>query len=212
MVYVYSGTLQMTPVNPYNTDQLSFSAYIGFDLGNLACPFGVDLGYTRTSIHLLQRNVSTQPLWTNATKVATIDCTTQCCLDTENDTAVPGHSGSLGWEVVFPSFNAPATGTYEYLAVDDADYKNTYYPENRVSKLQIIISQDPSDPCYEDHCAYGCPDASKCGMCGNPECTGDECASGDYMCQIIDYVKKNPLVAIVGAFIAVMVLMPPKRK
>jgi len=203
MVYVLPSTLTITPANPFNTEPLTATVWIRNDNFDGYCQ---DLfSWTKTNIYLYMRNITSGTPWTI---VKTYDCTTQCCLDGDTHQTAP--DGRQGWYITFDQMNplpiaSGNTATYEFMAVDQGDQDKK--PAGRIAKQTVIVSRDISDPCYTTPCGSGCPDATACGKCGNPACTGD-CAAGDYVCQIIDYVKKNPLVAVAGVVVLYLLMSP----
>jgi len=190
MVYVYPNTLSIDPVDPYTTDSVHVSAWIGNDNFDGWCP---DLfGFTRTNIHLLRRNLDRGESRLQATHVATYDCYTKCCLDPNTEAEVPGHPGRRGWQIGFDVARPiPTPGKYEFFAVDNGDYTKTTYAPDRVAALTFEVTRDPTQTI-------------------EPIITPGEsttCADGDYMCQYKDYL---PYIAIGG--ILLLVLMGSKRR
>lgn len=192
MVFVYPNTLSIDPIDPYTTDSLHVVAWIGADMFNTWCSGGfAPLGFTRTYIHLMRRNVDLGQTRAQATHIATYDCYTKCCMDDHQWSEVPGHPGSLGLQIGFDVTNPiPTPGRYEFFAVDDEDYKKTNYAADRVGALTFTVTRDPTQTITP---------------ITNPDTT--TCDDGDYMCQYKDYL---PYIAIGG--ILLLVLMGNKRR
>jgi hypothetical protein len=145
MVFVYSNTLSISPSDPYTTDSIRVSAWIGVDLLDGGCQ-GI-MGYTRTNIYLMRRNVGTGETRSQAVKIAMYDCSTKCCLDPNIYISVPGHPGRYGWEIGFDAINPiPTPGKYEFFVVDEGDYRKTTYPQDRTAALTFTVAQDPVNP------------------------------------------------------------------
>jgi hypothetical protein len=235
MVYVIPNTLEITPVDPYDTESLTATVWIRGDTFNVWC---ADFGgsWTRTNIYLYRRNVTTGETW--STPVSTYDCTNQCCLDVQTLAWAP--DGGQGWQITFNVINplhitSGNSTTYEFLAVDKGDQASK--PEGRVAKQTVIVTRDPY--CVNNPCSltcsptcYTCPTMPACAACVSDPCgeactprpctqcpaqttctggNGDTCASGDYLCQIIDYAKKNPVVVVAGVVVLYLIMSPPRR-
>lgn len=165
--------------------------------GLLNFPCGAGIGYTKTYIHLLRRVADIGQTWANATEVAKYDCSTQCCFDmTTQEDSIPGNQGQYGWYIEFPPLHAmPANTTYEFLAIDDGDFKNlSVVDAGRTATIRITVQQDPAQVILP------------------PISTGDggsttECDSGDYMCLYKDYIP----YAVVGGIILVLLLTGGKK-
>lgn len=193
MVFVYSNTLSIDPIDPYTTDSIHVSAWIGGDAVQLYCPGGGTplWGFTRTYIHLMRRNLDLGQTRAQATHISQYDCYTQCCLDDMNWTEVPGHPGSKGWQIGFDIINPISSpGKYEFFAVDDEDYKKTSYAADRIGALTFEVTRDPEQ------------------IIETPIITTDEttCDEGDILCQYADYL---PYIAIGGVIL--LILMSSKR-
>lgn len=144
MVFVYPNSLSIDPVDPFSTDSIRVSAWIGNDNFDGWCP---DLfGFTRTNIHLLRRSLDINQMRAQATHVATYDCYTKCCLDPNTQTGVPGHPGKQGWQIAFDITNPFHAGKWELWAADEGDYSKTTYPVDRIAALTFTVQQDPSQP------------------------------------------------------------------
>jgi hypothetical protein len=189
MVYVFPNSLRISPTDPLNTEKPVVSAYIAMDYGGLLnFPCGAGIGYTKTYIHLLRRVADIGQTWAKADEVAIYDCSTQCCLNLETlEDSIPGNPGQYGWYIEFPPLHVmPAKTTYEFLVIDDGDFKNlTTVDASRTATLRVTIQQDPAQ------------------ILVPPISTGDgttECDSGDYMCLYKDYIP----YAVVGVILLLL--------
>jgi hypothetical protein len=236
MVYVVQNSLAITPVDPYDSESLTATVWIRGDTFNVWCD---DFGgaWTKTEIYLLRRNVTAGQTWATAETVATYDCTGQCCLDIHTLAWAP--DGNQGWLIQFDTLNplhvtAGNTTTYEFLAVDKGDLATK--DATRTAKKTVIVARDPfciNNPCDAScplncavcpsdsrctsictatPCAEGCPNYTNCTVCPSyPGCSTPGCESGDYICQIIDFAKKNPIVVVGVVVGAYLLLSPPRR-
>jgi len=187
MVYVFPNSLRISPTDPLNTEKPIVSAYIAMDYGGLLnFPCGAGMGYTKTYIHLLRRVADIGLTWAMADEVAKYDCSSQCCLDLDAMESVHGNPGAYGWYVEFPPLRVmPANTTYEFLAIDDGDFKNlTTIDASRTATLRVTIQRDPEQIIVTPPIGGG----------GGTGGDTTECDSGDYMCLYKDYIP----YAVVG--------------
>jgi hypothetical protein len=206
MVYVLPNTLIINPASATTTATLNASVWYAKDPLDTSCTFLSD--GVKTKIHLLRRKEGQS--WAQAITVLVYDCSF-CCLD--NSTWGTSPTGFAGWYYEFPSFHAPSSaGIYEYIAADQGDLSSLSV--GRTATMTIEITQDPSDPCLTNPCLNQC-DAKPCSVCPSQVgCTGGgtTCDPGDYVCQIIDYVKQNPIVVVAGVVVLYLLMSPPKRR
>lgn len=190
MVHVIPDSLKITPADPYTTDKLTATTHIAGDWFNVNC--GGLGGYTRTYIHLLRRNVTKGETWVQAQKVSTYDCYSQCCMDFGIITG----AAEYGYHVInFDALKPAPVGIYEFMAVDDEDFKKQSYQADRVAKFTLEVTPDPT---------VVIPPVITPGGGG---ITTTECASGDYMCLYKDYIPYA-----IGAIILVLLLTGGKKK
>jgi hypothetical protein len=195
MVYVFPNTLQISPPDPLNTERVVASAYIGIGW-DLNFPCGAALGYTKTYIHLLRRHADSAETWAKAVKVATYDCSTQCCLNLTKAQFIPNNPGNnfTGWRIEFPPLHTMPVGVYEFMAIDDGDFKNIAAVDtNRVAILRVEVIQDPDQIIVIPPPSGGT--------------TTTECEAGDYLCLYKDYLP----YAAVGV-VLIILLMSGGRK
>ena len=144
MVYIYPNTLQVSPANPYNTDQIAVSCYIGLDFfDNTGWP-----DPTRTYEYLLMRPASPTGTWVGAQIVATYDCWDVNCWEGmagQEVSQIPNNpNANYGYLITFPAFNAPSPGSYELMAVDYGDYGKSTYDPTRTATFNLTVSQNPN--------------------------------------------------------------------
>ena len=198
MVYVLPNTMSITPVFPETDDAISVKVFITpekYTLGieNRTC--GSVLGYTKTYIHLLVKDRDEYKTWALADEIATYDCYTQCCLNEKTMTTSPDGS-VIGWWITFKPIEIADHGTYEFMAIDDGDYKKLATVDaSRVATKTIVVNQSAEDKlleqCAINPCGSGCPGANS-STC-TQDSTSEECSSSDIMCL----VKQNaPYIAL----------------
>lgn len=197
MVYVFPNTLEIDPTDPYNTTRgVTVSAYIGIGW-DVNFPCGAMIGYTKTNIHLLRRVADKGITWAKADHIATYDCSSQCCLNLNTASFIPNNPGNnfTGWRIEFPPLpTAMPVGSYEFMAIDDGDYKNIASVDvNRVATRRVEVQQDPDQIIVTPSPENGT--------------TITECASGDYMCLYKDYIPY-----VIGVIILVLLLTSGKKK
>lgn len=205
MAFVYPNTLQVNPAYPYNTSEITASAYIGGDALDVICDYPI-LGYTKTNIHLLMKLANKGITWARASEMAVYDCSSQCCFrdDSEHRVAVPDNPGARGWRIEFQPISVPVAETYEFMAIDDGDYLNhlASLDSNRVATRSVIISPDPEHP------VVALPPSDS----GTTSCVGfNRNGSFDPMC-ILDPSNLTYLYGAIGLVILLLLVSGGKKK
>ncbi len=200
MVYIYPNTLQVSPANPYNTDQIAVSCYIGLDFfDNTGWP-----DPTRTYEYLLMRPASPTGTWVGAQIVATYDCWDVNCWEGmagQEVSQIPNNpNANYGYLITFPAFNAPSPGSYELMAVDYGDYGKSTYDPTRTATFNLTVSQNPNST------PISTPITTSSG--NTTSSSSSTCSSGDIICQLTKS-QYFPYIIIGGAVLVFLIISKP---
>lgn len=201
MVYIYPNTLQVSPANPYNTDQIAVSCYIGLDFfDNTGWP-----DPTRTYEYLLMRPASPTGTWVGAQIVATYDCWDVNCWEGmagQEVSQIPNNpNANYGYLITFPAFNAPSPGSYELMAVDYGDYGKSTYDPTRTATFNLTVSQNPNSTPITST-----PITTSSG--NTTSSSSSTCSSGDIICQLTKS-QYFPYIIIGGAVLVFLIISKP---
>ncbi len=194
--------MQVSPANPYNTDQIAVSVYVGLDFfDNAGWP-----DPTKTYEYLLIRPASPTGTWAGAQIVSTFDCWTIDCWTTlVNSVAYEGQipnnpNAQLGYQLTFPAFNAPPPGNYELMAIDYGDYGKSNYDLTRVATYNLTVTQNPNTVVTT---------TSGTTQSGTTHSGTTTCSSTDYICQAMSSQYFPYLV--IGGVVLLFVLFAPDK-